>query len=108
VAALLGGAAPALGAEWTATGGQAGANLGISVGRAGDVNGDGFDDVVVGAYLHDNGQVNEARAVRWSFTALPRDRWQLRPGRRRATSLSPPSAFRSALRGTSTETVSTT
>jgi FG-GAP repeat/FG-GAP-like repeat len=57
-----GRAYPATGAGWTALGGQGGANLGISVAGAGDVNGDGFDDVIVGAYLYDNGESNEGRA----------------------------------------------
>jgi hypothetical protein len=35
--------------DWTAESDQAGANFGISVGTAGDVNGDGFGDVIVGA-----------------------------------------------------------
>jgi hypothetical protein len=47
---------------WTAEGDQAGAGFGYSVASAGDVNGDGFDDVLVGAYLYDNGEMNEGRA----------------------------------------------
>lgn len=35
---------------------QIGAELGVSVASAGDVNGDGYSDVIVGAYLYDNGQ----------------------------------------------------
>jgi FG-GAP repeat protein len=35
-------------AAWTAEGGRSGVGLGTSVGSAGDANGDGFDDVVIG------------------------------------------------------------
>jgi len=47
---------------WGALGSQPGANFGGAVGTAGDVNGDGFSDVIVGAELWDNGQTNEGRA----------------------------------------------
>jgi hypothetical protein len=47
---------------WTAEGDQAGSNFGISVATAGDVNGDGFSDVIVGAWTFDDGQVDEGRA----------------------------------------------
>ena len=49
-------------ADWTAEGDQAGAEFGSSVGTAGDVNGDGYSDVIVGAYLYDNGETDEGRA----------------------------------------------
>ena len=49
-------------AAWTAEGDQAGANFGWSVATAGDVNGDGYADVIVGAAYYDNGQVDEGRA----------------------------------------------
>ena len=43
-------------------GGQAGANFGASVSSAGDVNGDGYSDVIIGAYTYDNGSSNEGAA----------------------------------------------
>jgi hypothetical protein len=49
-------------ASWTAEADQVGAYLGFSVSGAGDVNADGFDDVVVGAPLYDDGESAEGRA----------------------------------------------
>jgi hypothetical protein len=48
--------------NWTAESNQAGAEFGYSVASAGDVNGDGFSDVIVGAWLFDNGETDEGRA----------------------------------------------
>ena len=64
-AALYLGSASGLDAApaWTAEGGQPGARLGISVAGAGDVNGDGFADVLVGADQYDNGEEDEGRAT---------------------------------------------
>ena len=47
---------------WTVESDQESAFLGVSVSTAGDVNGDGYDDVIVGASAYDNGQLNEGRA----------------------------------------------
>ena len=44
------------------TDGIPGAGFGRSVAGAGDVNGDGFDDLIVGAHAYSNGQVNEGAA----------------------------------------------
>ena len=40
---------PSASADWTATGGTTDERFGVSVAGAGDVNGDGFSDVIVGA-----------------------------------------------------------
>ncbi len=49
-------------AAWTAESDQAGAWFGASVATAGDVNGDGYSDVIVGARFYDNGETDEGRA----------------------------------------------
>jgi hypothetical protein len=48
--------------NWTAESDQANSYFGYSVPTAGDVNGDGYSDVIVGAYAYDNGQTDEGRA----------------------------------------------
>jgi hypothetical protein len=47
---------------WTAESDQVGALFGMDTASAGDVNGDGYSDVIVGAYFFDNGQTDEGRA----------------------------------------------
>jgi hypothetical protein len=49
-------------AGWTAESNQANSLFGVSVASAGDVNNDNYSDVIVGAYLYDNGHSNEGGA----------------------------------------------
>ncbi|QQR88205.1 MAG: FG-GAP repeat protein [Flavobacteriales bacterium] len=49
-------------ADWVKEGDQTLAYFGRSAASAGDVNGDGYSDVIIGAPLFDNGQTNEGRA----------------------------------------------
>ncbi len=53
---------PAAAPSWSMEGNQADANFGHVVASAGDVNGDGYGDVIIGAPYYDNGQVDEGRA----------------------------------------------
>jgi len=68
--AYLGGASGlATSPIWTNESDQLGAQFGGSVAPAGDVNGDGYSDVIVGASLYDNGEANEGRAFVYNGSA---------------------------------------
>lgn len=54
------------GAHWSFTAGQGFADFGSWAGTAGDVNGDGLSDVVVGAQFHDNNGLQDNGRV-WVF-----------------------------------------
>ena len=58
-------------AAWSAESNQANAGFGTSVASAGDVDGDGFSDVIVGAWVYDNGQTDEGRAFLYYGNAGP-------------------------------------
>jgi len=72
-AALGDGIAHPCESSWVAESDQASAYFGISAVGAGDVNGDNYDDVIVGAYGYDNGNTNEGRAFVYfgSASGLP-------------------------------------
>ena len=57
---------------WSVEGNQRDCYFGYAVSGGGDVNGDGYDDVVVGAYQFDAGQNNEGRA--FAYLGSPRRR----------------------------------
>ena len=64
-------------AAWTAESNQANASFGTSVSTAGDVNGDGYSDVIVGASGYDNGESDEGQAYVYhgSATGISADPW---------------------------------
>ena len=77
---------------WTATGDREGASFGTSVAGAGDVNGDGYADMIVGAPDYSNGQSGEGAV--FSTTAPPADCVRLMTGRSSRTRRMPRSAPR--------------
>lgn len=72
---------------WTAESDQASAYFGQFVATAGDVNGDGYSDVIVGAYRYDNGETNEGRA--FMYYGNGGDGLDVRPHQRRADDTRP-------------------
>jgi len=55
--------------DWTAEANQPNSQFGISVKSLGDVNGDGFDDLIIGADMYDAGENNEGAAFVWFGSA---------------------------------------
>ena len=74
------------------------ATFGSSVATAGDVNGDGYADVIVGAPFYDNGQTDEGQAVVYLGSAAG---WRCPPpgARPSADQTAPPSAASVATAG---------
>ncbi len=66
------GSATGLGTSyaWRGEGDQSTSFYGSSVSAAGDVNNDGYDDVIVGASTYDNGQADEGRAFVYLGSSL--------------------------------------
>jgi hypothetical protein len=56
---------PATAPDWAAYSDQASAQLGYALSTAGDVNGDGYTDVVIGAPYYGSGQTEEGAAFVW-------------------------------------------
>jgi len=72
--ALLGdGIAHPCEANWVAESDQASSAFGATLAAAGDVNGDTYDDIMIGAYNYDNGSGNEGRVFVYygSASGLP-------------------------------------
>ncbi len=65
--------------NWTARGGQAVAGFGSSVSTAGDVNGDGYSDLIVGSHLYDDGQADEGAVFVFHGSASGLDAGGTRP-----------------------------
>ncbi len=55
--------------NWTVESDQTYANMGFNISSAGDVNGDGYSDVIVGILYYDNGQTDEGRAYAYHGSA---------------------------------------
>ena len=54
---------PSAEADWIVEGNEASGYFGYSISGAGDVNGDGYDDLIVGQHRHDSGFVDAGRAL---------------------------------------------
>jgi hypothetical protein len=68
---FLGGATPDTDPDYTFTGEAGGDRLGVNVGAAGDVNGDGLQDFIMGAYFNDAGGGDAGRAYVTTLAPAP-------------------------------------
>ena len=68
-AAGLGDPGTPANADWSAVGDQSSAYFGLTGDGVGDLNGDGFDDLAVGAYGYDAPEVNEGKVFVWYGSA---------------------------------------
>ena len=55
--------------DWRVIGDQADSRFGNGVGSAGDINGDGYDDIIVGAHFYDDPNQNEGEVFVWYGSA---------------------------------------
>lgn len=60
---------PSTAADWMVESNSTGICFGMSVSGAGDVNGDGYGDIIVGAYRYSNGQTAEGAAFVYQGSA---------------------------------------
>jgi hypothetical protein len=65
--------------DWAVESNQSHANLGSSISSAGDVNGDGYSDIIVGASGYDNGESNEGCAFVYYGSSSGLDQNSTRP-----------------------------
>jgi len=72
---------------WTATSNQQYAKFGSSVSSAGDVNGDGYSDIIVGAPLYKDGQTNEGKVYVYLGNDGPG--FSMTPGQFRSDGITP-------------------
>jgi hypothetical protein len=74
----------AAGAIWTGTGGQADSHYGASVASAGDVNGDGYSDVIVGSSLYNSSDEGRAQIYLGNSVGAVTPHWSMLGGQTNA------------------------
>jgi len=66
-------------ADWATESDQANCSFGQAIASAGDVNGDGYSDIIIGAFSYDNGQTDEGRALVYHGSSTGLDKQGTRP-----------------------------